>query len=286
VLIGAALLAIALGSCLPLPAQEPAQGPAQEPAPAGSSLPQTEAPGPYQPVRRDPLGTRLIDTPTPWTVRARTLEVLFTHRFHQAINDGDEHNLWGLDSGADVGLGLGLGLTRHLDVELLRSSFEEDYELAGKFLIVEQAQSVPLSVAVRGGVDRLGRAGAVDPTRPFAQLILSRRLAPGVNLLASPAWVRDTERLRNAWNVPLGLTFSLGKHLIEIEYIPRNRDLDASVAAWHVALSEQVGAHIFELVLGNSRAVTVDQYLGGDFAGGFASHDVRLGFNLIRDFDF
>jgi hypothetical protein len=74
--------------------------------------------------------------------------------------------------------------------------------------------------------------------------------------------------------------------LLEIEVIPKNRDLDGSLTAWHLALSKQVGGHIFQFVLGNSRATTVDQYLGGDFAGGFRTRDVRLGFNLIRDFDF
>jgi len=180
-----------------------------------------------------------------------------------------------------------LGLTPHLDLALLRFSFQEDFELAGKFLVIEQAPRIPLSVGLRAGVNRLGRKGVEDPTRPFAQLVVSRRLVPGIDLVVSPSWVRDTERLRNAWNVPVGLSFTLPDgHLIELEYIPRNRDLDQSVAAWHVAMSKELGGHIFEVVLGNSRALTVDQYLGGDFAGGFASDDVRLGFNLIRTFKY
>jgi len=68
--------------------------------------------------------------------------------------------------------------------------------------------------------------------------------------------------------------------------IPKNNDLDASRTAWHVALSKAMGAHIFEIVLGNSRATTVDQMLGGDSAAGFQTGDVRLGFNIIRDFAF
>ena len=63
-----------------------------------------------------------------------------------------------------------------------------------------------------------------------------------------------------------------------------NKLLDGSVAAWHAALSKDIGGHLFEIVLGNSRAVTVDQYLGGDSPAGFRAGDVRLGFNLIREF--
>jgi hypothetical protein len=244
--------------------------------------------GTDRPVRRDSLGTILINGATPYTLGARKLEVLFTHRFQQAIQDGDSHNLWGLDSGADVGIGLAWGATSKLDLSLYRASFQEDFELAGKFLIFEQSGRLPLTLAARAGVDHLRRPGVEDPTRPFAQLLLARKLAPGVNLLVSPSWVRDTPRLRNAFNVPVGLTFPLPGEdtLIEIEYIPANRDLDDSEDAWHVALSKKVGGHIFEVVLGDSRATTVDQMLGGDFAGGFRTRDVRLGFNIIRDFSY
>ncbi len=240
---------------------------------------------PYTPVRRDPIGTRLIDLPTPYTVGRRELELLFTHRFQESVGDGSAHDLWGLDSGADVGIGLGYGVTRSLDLSVYRSSFEEDYELAAKFLALEQAQRVPVSLAVRAGADLLERPGVADPHRPFAQLVVSRRLAAGINLLAAPSWVRDTPRLRNAWNVPLGLTLPfLGGSLVDLEYVPRNRDLKESVAGWHAALSKAVGQHLFSVVLGNSRATTVDQYLGGDSAAGFRSRDVRLGFNLVRTF--
>jgi hypothetical protein len=243
--------------------------------------------GPYDPVRRDPLGTLLINGPTPYTLGSRRLEVLFTHRFQQPVNQGgDSHNLWGLDSGADVGIGLAYGLTSHLDLSVYRASFQEDFELAGKLLVLEQAPRVPLTLAVRAGLDHLRRPGVEDPGRPFVQLLLARKIVPGVNLLVSPSWVRDTPGLRNAFNVPLGLTFPFpGGALIEIEHIPANRDLEGSREAWHVAFSKSVGGHIFEVVAGNSRATTVDQMLG-DSAAGFRQRDVRLGFNIIRDFSF
>lgn len=252
---------------------------------AGNAVAQDSA-DPYEPLPRDPLGTRLIDMPTPYTLGSRRLEVLFTHRFHQSVQDGDESNLWGLDGGSDVGIGLAYGVTSHLDLALFRSSFQENFEISAKYLILEQAPRVPATVGVRAGVNLLRREGVEDADRPFVQLLLARRFAPGVSLLLSPSWVRDTPRLRDAFNVPVGLTFPIGKHLIELEWIPANQDLDESEDGWHVALSRDLGGHIFEIVAGNSRATTVDQYLGGDSAAGFEAGDVRLGFNLIRDFDF
>jgi hypothetical protein len=250
------------------------------------SAQEAAAPEPEEPVQRQPLGTRFIDMPTPFTVGSRRIELLFTHRFQQTVQDGSEHDLWGMDGGADVGIGLTLGATPHLDLGFFRSSFQENFELSAKYQIAEQSPRVPLSIGFRTGADLLRRKGVVDADRPFAQILLARRFAPGVSLVLAPSWVRDTPRLRDAFNVPVGITFPLKQSLIEIEWIPANQDLDESEDAWHVAISRQIGEHIFEVLIGNSRATTVDQYLGGDFAGGFEAGDVRLGFNLIRDFDF
>jgi hypothetical protein len=246
-----------------------------------------QADDPYQPVKRDPLGTRFINGATPFTVGARKWQVEFTHRFHLPVQDGDSHDLWGLDSGADVGLGLTFGVGAHGDLSLYRSAFQEDFELAGKFLVLEQAPRIPVTLAFRAGADLLRRPGVDDPSRPFVQVLLTRRLYPGIDLLLSPSWVRDTPRLRNAWNVPIGLTFPLpGEHLLKIEVIPKNRDLDGSRTAWHASVSKTLGGHVFELVAGNSRATTVDQMLGGDSAAGFATRDIRLGFNITRSFSY
>ena len=253
----------------------------------GGAVAAQEPASPYEPAPRDPVGTRLVNMSTPFPVGARLWEILFTHRFQQTVQDGSSSDLWGLDSAADVGIGMTFGLTRNLDVGLYRSSFQEDFELFGKFLVFEQAPRVPLSIALRAGVDRVERDGVLDPTRPFAQLIVARRIARSVNLMVAPSWVGDTPRLRDAFNVPVGLTVPLPRNrLIRVEVVPRNRDLDDSVTAWHVGFSKAVGRHIFEVVLGNSRATTVDQMLGSDFPAGFEEGDARLGFNLVRLFPF
>ena len=106
------------------------------------------------PLAAQEPGTRLVNVATPYPVEARTLEVIFLHRFHLPIQDGSSHDLWGLDSGADVGLGIAVGITSRLDASLLRSSFQEDFELAGKLLMLEQSERFPATVTLRAGVDR------------------------------------------------------------------------------------------------------------------------------------
>ena len=287
------------GAAPPAPAApsaaSPEPGAAAPPAPPaeGNSPPQ-QADDSYltapQPVTNDPVGSRLIDVATPFTVGRQRIELLVTHRFNQPVNHGGTwHNLFGLDSGADVGVGFTYGLLRRLDLSAYRSQFQEDYELAAKLQLLQPSRRLPLSVAVRAGADLLGRRGVSEPHRPFAQALLAGRLAAGWNVFVSPSWVRATPLLRNAWNVPVGVTAPLpGRWLLDGEVIAPNHALHrmpgASTFAWHAAFTKGVGWHIFQIVLGNSRASTVDQMIGGDFAGGFTTHDVRLGFNLIRYF--
>lgn len=290
----------AAGAAVPPPETSDAPAPPRAtPPPAGTSPPAPPADESYLiaggggdrvAAAGDALGSRLIDVATPFTIGRRRLELLFTHRFDQPINQGaNAHNLWGLDSGADVGIGFTYGVLRRLDLSVYRSQFQEDYELAGKLQLYDQGPRVPLSAAVRAGADLLGRQGVADPHRPFVQLLLGRGLARGWNVFLSPTWVRATPLLRNAWNVPVGLTLPLpGKWLLDGEVIAANHALrdvaGASRLAWHAAFAKQIGWHRFQIVLGNSRATTVDQIIGGDFAGGFTTHDLRLGFNLVRYF--
>jgi len=252
----------------------------------GSAVPLRGAEAsPYDPLRQDFLSTRLIDLPSPAPLGRHVFELTFTHRFQESFRDGSGHDLWGLDGGADVGLGFAYGLSDTFDLSLYRASFAETFEVAGRFALFRQAPRVPLSVTLRAGVDVSGRRQVDERSRPFAQAGLARQLAPGWNVIVAPSWVRDTPLLRHAWNTPVGVTCPLpGGSLLVGEYVPRNRDLRPSIAAWSVGWSKAVGLHVFEVSVGNARATTVDQMLGGDFSGGFASRDLRLGFNLIRKF--
>ncbi len=247
----------------------------------------------------DPIGTRWVSVSSPWTTPRHNLELIFTHRFLESVQDGSGHDLWGLDSAAAVGLGLTWGVSDRIDLSLLRATAQEDFELAAKAMLLRQSAHVPLTASVRLGVDRPAAQGIADATRPFAQLLLARRFASGWNLMLAPSWIRDTATLRNAWNVPLGFTAPLPRGaMLAFEVVPRNRDAvrDAGrnlgrdpALAWSVAFVKDFGRHItgghlFKVVIGNSPATTVDQLLGSDPPQSFRRGDVRIGFNLVRDF--
>jgi len=54
---------------------------------------------------------------------------------------------------------------------------------------------------------------------------------------------------------------------------------------WTVAIEKQIFHHRFAVWMGNTQATTVDQYIGGDYAGGITDRNMKIGFNLSRAWD-
>ena len=231
------------------------------------------------------LGNGLINLPTHLALSPSTLQVLFTHRFIQTVDGGGSGNLYGLDSGADIGLGLAMGFRHGVEVSLYRSSFLKEYEAAVKWTALQQGEAFPLGLALRIGADYRAAAGETDRWAGFAQLVLARRLGSALDLFAVPMYVSDTPTLRNAWNVGLGASVHLGHDWdIAAEAIPGSKDAPDPTLAWALGFTKRVRGHAFVIYVGNSRATTTDMIAGSDIPGGFKSGDVRLGFNLIRRF--
>lgn len=251
-------------------------------------------PSPLAPITPLPLGETLVNIPTPRTLEDGSWEVRFTHRFSQPINDGDVHSFWGLDSSADIGIGLSWAATNHLQFSLFRTDLLDDYELAAKWLVVEQAPAVPFALALRGGVDYRSERNLERRTSWFAQAILARRINRRLEIFAAPTFITDApidqnRQFRTAWNVPVGLAWLLRPELsLVVEATPENRDLPEGIdtaPAWAVGLKRAIGGHFFEVILTNSRATHVDQMLTTTLLGtGLEAGDVHLGFNIVRRF--
>ena len=134
----------------------------------------------YTPISPIPLGDTLLSLPTSHIPSEGTWEVKFTHRFNQSLDQGSlserVHSLWGLDSNADVGLGLSYAPRRDLQLSFYRSNAMDDIELAAKYVVIQQAQAIPFSAAVRLGGDWRTEAALKDRTSLFGQVVLSRQL--------------------------------------------------------------------------------------------------------------
>jgi hypothetical protein len=229
--------------------------------------------------------------------------VKFTHRFNQSIDQGSlsdrVHTLFGLDSNADVGIGLSWVAYRDLQFSFTRSNVLDDIELAAKYIVVQQAPAIPLSAAVRAGGDVRTEGGLRDRTSVFAQVILSHQFGRRAEVFAIPTYVTNAGRavtgqtsaalFKNAFNVPVGGAVMFGPAFsVVAEIIPVNRDLPDSIDAqlgWAAGIKRAIGGHYFELLLTNSNATCVDQYVTSTYQGApLRRGDLHIGFNIERRF--
>ena len=256
------LAALALSAALPLSAQEP-------------------------PPDWDPgYGDRFLQTASPLTNDPGLFQVLFTHRFNQPVNEAGGNNLFGLDSGANIGIGLSYVPVDRLAVEAYRASSGGDYELALKYTLLKPTQKLPVAVGLRAGTDWLTKYEIEDKAGLFGQALVAVTLAEKVTFAAAPTFVSNTPLFTDVWNVPLMVQLKLGKgYLATGEYVFRNGDLPGSVGQWSFALEKSLWHHRFAVWIGNSAASTVDQTMAADYGGGVTDSNIRLGFNIIRQFE-
>lgn len=257
----------------------------------------------YTPIQPIPLGDVLLNLPTSHISGLHTWEVRFTHRFNQPINEGSfsdgVHSFFGLDSNADVGIGLSYVLKPRLQLSFYRSNAMDDIELAAKYILIQQAPAVPLSAAIRIGGDWRTERTIDQRTTAFVQGVASRQFGRRVEVFLLPTVATKAGRqvvgassialFRWAFNVPMGLAVTVGNGLSVIaEFTPKNHDVPLFIRsdlAWALGLKRAVGGHHFEVMLTNSSATHVDQYITSTYMGSpLHRGDLHIGFNIERRF--
>ena len=258
---------------------------------------------PYTPIAPVPLGDVLLNLPTSHISGPKTWELKFTHRFNQSIDQGSfsdrVHSLFGLDSNADVGIGLSYVLQPRLQVSFYRSNAMDDIELGAKYIVIQQADAIPFSGALRVGADWRTEANLDDRTSAFAQAILSHEFGRSVEIFVVPTYATKAGRavsgtgsqalFKTAFSVPVGAAYMIHNGLSIVgEFYPKNHDLPNDVDAdfgWAVGLKRAIGGHHFEIMLTNSNATHVDQYITSTYMGSpLHRGDLHIGFNIERRF--
>lgn len=254
----------------------------------------------YTPLAPIPVGDILLTLPSSHIGEPGAWEVKFSHRFNQSIDEGEAiHSLFGLDSGANVGLGLSYVPVRDFQVALFRSNVLDTYDLSAKYVAFQQAPAIPFTAAIRAGGDVRTERDLDDRVSYFAQAIVSRQFGSRVDLYVLPTWITNAGRTTNndrsvalfksAFNIPFAALVQMKPGLsILAEIIPPNRDLPDDLHAglgWSLGVKQAIGGHLFEILLTNSNGMTTDQYITSTFNGApFNTGDLRLGFNIERRF--
>ena len=258
----------------------------------------------YRPLGRLPIGDTLLSLPSPQIPGQGTWEVKFTHRFNQSLTDGsleDQwHSLFGLDSNADVVFGASWAIRPHLQLSLNRSNTNDTVEGAAKFVVLQQAPSVPASLTLRGGAAWRTERNLDDRTSFFIQAIASRQFADGKGeIFILPTFVTKAGRavagdtsvalFENAFNVPIAFAWRIKPPLMIVaELVPPNQDLPDELDAdfgWSLGIKRAIGGHWFEILVTNNQSTLTDQTVTSTYQGSpLQLDDVKLGFNIERRF--
>lgn len=238
----------------------------------------------------------LLNLPTPATADRGDFEVHFSHRFSESIRDAGLERLYGLDSFAFPGFWFAYGLTDRITPYFGRTANLATWEFGVKVGLLREGDlgGAPVSVAAQVGGTTLDVDGLENATRFTAELPVGVRLGDRLAVQAVPIYVTDPDEPDQpgfeSWSLALGLGASVrmsrslsldGEWITNLDGYERAGAMDQ----WQAGVTMHVGRHLFQVLVTNSVQTTPDFMAPGTLSTGVDS-DVRLGFNLIRQFAF
>ena len=246
-----------------------------------------------EPVFPSWFSTDLINLPTPAMPSERTLEVHFSHRFSQSISDAGRQGLWGLDSFAFPAFWFAYGIRDRIEVHGGRSSNLGTWEYGAKVeLLPEDRFSAPVGISALVSGAYVDRDGIVDKNRFTFELPVGWRAHDRLSLLAVPFIATNTDEAGGPDSDGYSAAFGLGGTFritpgqsIDVEWVTNVGGFvrPDNVDQWQIFWGIKIGGHAFQIGVTNAVLYTPDQMAPGAQQTGEKS-DVRLGFNLVREF--
>jgi hypothetical protein len=264
------------------------------PDPATTAAPAQAAPA--APVR-DPDRNLNFSQPDftiitlPTTVRLPRHKSAFrvTHRFGRPLGQGDlgdlAGDLFGLDSGAVIGLEYRYALIRALQVGFHRTS-GKTIEFFGDYTVMQQSATRPIGLSVITSID--GTNNFRDRYSPSVGVAVSRELGRKGAVYVEPIWVNNSNPLPTALaddndTVMLGLGARIRVRptvYLVGEIVPRVAGFAPGANHASFGIEKRAGGHMFQMNFSNGFATTMGQVA----RGGFSNDDCYLGFNISRKF--
>jgi Membrane bound beta barrel domain (DUF5777) len=229
----------------------------------------------------------IVNLPTTLRVPKYKSAFRVTHRFARPLGQGDfsdlASDLFGLDSGAQIGLEYRFGIMRGTQIGIYRTSNRTIEFFAQYSGLQQKDHGFGLDViATMDGTDNFS-----DSYSPALGLVLSRELGSHGALYFEPIWVNNSNQL------PSELTdendtflFGIGGRLrlrptvyVVGEYIPRT-GYSPGVDHLTFGVEKRAGGHVFQLNFSNNIGTTPAQIA----RGGFDNEDWYIGFSISRKF--
>jgi len=274
------LTALALAAVVSAPAAAQAADPPAPPVTADDADPDAS----ISPVEPD---YTIISLPTALRLPRHGSAIRVTHRFARPLDGGFGDlaaDLFGLDSGAQIGLEYRFGVVRNGQIGFHRTS-DKTIEFLGQYGVLRQSPRRPVDVTVLATIE--GVDNFQDRFTPSLMAIVSRRFGDRVAVYAEPAWVHLAQLDLLEPEAADILVFGIGGRVriwkavsAAAEFSPRAGDEPIGTSHAAFAIEKQLGGHVFQLNVSTTQATTMGQIA----RGGAADRDWSLGFNISRKF--
>ena len=231
----------------------------------------------------------VITLPTTLRVPRYKSSFRVTHRFGRPLGQGDfgdlAGDLFGLDSGARIGLEYRFGVMRGLQAGLHRTS-SKTIEFFSEYNLMQQNASRPIGLNALAAIE--GTNNFRGSYSPALGAVVSRTFKGRGAIYVEPIWVNNSnpapqEISRNNDTVVIGLAARLRIRptvYVVGEIAPRVAGYDPGVTHGAFAIEKRAGGHTFQLNFSNGFGTTLAQVA----RGGFNNDDWYMGFNISRKF--
>lgn len=259
------------------------------PASAGAQTAQPAATVSDPDARIDGLQPDFNLAALPTTLRMPLHKAAFrtTHRFNRPLGQGDlgdlASDLFGFDSGAQIGLELRYGLARGTQIGVHRTS-DRTIQLFGQHNLLLERNGKPLGLDVMATFE--GGNNLRERRKSALGAVASRNIGRLAALYAEPFVVLNSSSgfgQGSDHTVMLGLGGRLrirpSTYLVG-EITPRLAGFRTGASQASVGLEGRAGGHLFQLNFSNGFGTTLGQIA----EGAFSYDDWYIGFNIVRKF--
>ena len=253
----------------------------------------------------------VVTIPTTQPMRRFGSHFRITHRFARDLRRGSlgdlASDLFGLDSGAIIGLDYRFAPTSNIQLGAYRTMLFRTVQFSGRYDALRQDASRPVAVSALVSVE--GTNNFRDDRAPALGVVVSRTYGRRLTFHASPTFVWHSETPgggtvtghedhdhehadvdapatpagsidENTAYVGLGTRVMLPKSTyLALEFSPRVSGFAPGRGTWGVGVEKQTRGHLFQLNLSNSFGTTF-----GQLARGGERSNIYLGFNIARRF--
>jgi hypothetical protein len=233
----------------------------------------------------------LVALPTTLRVPRHKSAFRVTHRFTRALGQGDfgdlASDLFGLDSGAQIGLEYRFGLVRGGQAGLHRTS-DRTIQFFGQYDVLRESDGSPIGLAAFASIE--GTDNFQERYSPAIAAVVSREFGRHGAVYLEPIWVGNTNPFNtedddSTFMVGVGARLRVRPTVYVLaEVAPRVAGFDPGVNQASFAIEKRAGGHAFQLSVSNAFGTTMGQVARGGPAQLDGDSNWYLGFNISRKF--